>query len=78
MFPGRVTKVSVGDLVRVGTTESVSVASWFFELTPGKGTIVPKGISVSNKVVDTVDGDVCNLLLSMYVATVNLENKMLF
>lgn len=38
MFPGSVTKVSVGDLVRVGTTESVSVASWFFELTPGKGT----------------------------------------
>lgn len=41
-------------------------------------TIVPKGISLSNKVVDIGEGEVCNLLLSIYVVAVDLENEMLF
>ena len=41
-------------------------------------TIVPKGISLSNKVVDIGEGEVCNLLLSIYVFAMDLGNEMLF
>lgn len=41
-------------------------------------TIVPKGISLSNKVVDIGEGEVCNLLLSIYVVAMDLGNEMLF
>lgn len=41
-------------------------------------TIVPKGISLSNKVVDIGEREVCNLLLSIYVVAMDLGNEMLF